>query len=224
MLEEFFQRNHRPLWALKIATTLDGAMADHRGISKWITGTTARQVVMQQRQKFPAIAVGSTTVMMDNPSLTIRNYKGQVSGCSKRLILDGHNRLLPKIDSLRVFNDSYTHQSVYFYGQPIPISVKEKLEKRNITLQRISLTEGHISLDSLNLYLQKKKIYGIYIEAGHLFTQALLKQSRIDYLYHFRGAKIMGDRGAQHLNTLYSWKNFTTSELGGDFLQEGWLK
>lgn len=224
MVEEFFQRNARPLWALKIATTLDGAMADYRGISKWITGKNARQVVMQQRNQFPAILVGCHTVFIDNPSLTIRNHQGQTIGCPKRLILDGHNRLLSKIDFLNVFTDSYSHQTIYCHGQPIPSSIQKNLATNNVTLLQLPLVAEHLSLSVLNAYLLEQGIQGIYIEAGPHLAPALLKQNRIDYLYHFRGAKIIGDRRALHFNAPYTWKQFTTTLWDGDFLQEGWLK
>ncbi len=62
----------RPFVALKLATTLDGRIADANGNSRWISGTEAREFVHCLRAGFDAIGVGGVTARADNPSLTVR--------------------------------------------------------------------------------------------------------------------------------------------------------
>jgi diaminohydroxyphosphoribosylaminopyrimidine deaminase / 5-amino-6-(5-phosphoribosylamino)uracil reductase len=62
----------RPFVALKLATTLDGRIADANGNSRWISGEEAREFVHWLRAGFDAIAVGGVTARADNPSLTVR--------------------------------------------------------------------------------------------------------------------------------------------------------
>lgn len=62
----------RPFVALKLATSIDGRIADAGGRSQWISGPEARAHVHWLRAGFDAIAVGGTTALMDNPQLTAR--------------------------------------------------------------------------------------------------------------------------------------------------------
>jgi diaminohydroxyphosphoribosylaminopyrimidine deaminase/5-amino-6-(5-phosphoribosylamino)uracil reductase len=62
----------RPFVALKLATSIDGRIADAGGSSHWISGTEAREHVHWLRAGFDAIAVGGTTALTDNPQLTAR--------------------------------------------------------------------------------------------------------------------------------------------------------
>ncbi len=58
-----------PYVTLKLASTLDGKIADSEGNSKWITGPEARERVQEMRRRADAIMVGAATVIADNPSL-----------------------------------------------------------------------------------------------------------------------------------------------------------
>ena len=62
----------RPFVALKLATSLDGRIADAAGQSRWISGDKAREHVHWLRAGFDAIAVGGRTARQDDPQLTAR--------------------------------------------------------------------------------------------------------------------------------------------------------
>lgn len=64
----------RPHVIVKLGTTLDGFIAAPDGSSKWITGPEARVDVHRLRAESDAIIVGSGTVRLDDPSLTVRDY------------------------------------------------------------------------------------------------------------------------------------------------------
>ncbi|MDQ2768780.1 MAG: bifunctional diaminohydroxyphosphoribosylaminopyrimidine deaminase/5-amino-6-(5-phosphoribosylamino)uracil reductase RibD, partial [Gemmatimonadota bacterium] len=63
----------RPWITLKLAVSLDGALADATGRSRWITGDESRRTVHEMRAGSDAIGVGIGTVLADDPSLTVRD-------------------------------------------------------------------------------------------------------------------------------------------------------
>ncbi|MFZ9520631.1 MAG: bifunctional diaminohydroxyphosphoribosylaminopyrimidine deaminase/5-amino-6-(5-phosphoribosylamino)uracil reductase RibD [Silvanigrellaceae bacterium] len=67
------QRLSRPLVVGKWAQTLDGALADTSGESKWITGPMARAYGHWLRLKYDVTAIGLTTLLNDQPSLNVRD-------------------------------------------------------------------------------------------------------------------------------------------------------
>ncbi len=94
--EAYFRRiaTGRPWVDLKMASTLDGRIADRRGESKWITGEEARRDVQRLRARSDALLVGAGTVIADDPKLTVR--PGAVGREPFRIVLDGALRVSPR--------------------------------------------------------------------------------------------------------------------------------
>jgi diaminohydroxyphosphoribosylaminopyrimidine deaminase / 5-amino-6-(5-phosphoribosylamino)uracil reductase len=64
----------RPFVQLKLALSLDGAMADHTRHQGWLTGDQARMEVHRLRAGADAVAVGIGTALADDPLLTVRGF------------------------------------------------------------------------------------------------------------------------------------------------------
>src|SRR5256886_14348343 len=60
----------RPFVALKLATSIDGRIADAHGSSRWVSGEAAREYVQWLRAGVDASAVGGTTALRGGPQLT----------------------------------------------------------------------------------------------------------------------------------------------------------
>ena len=71
LLEPFFKhvRTGLPWVELKMAQSLDGAVADHAGASKWITGPEARAEVDVLRRRADVVFVGARIVLVEPNSL-----------------------------------------------------------------------------------------------------------------------------------------------------------
>ncbi|MBH10332.1 MAG: riboflavin biosynthesis protein RibD [Candidatus Marinimicrobia bacterium] len=65
-----FHEKKRPYIILKIASTLDGFIAQPDGISKWITNEFSRDSVHELRATCDAILVGNGTIEKDDPDLS----------------------------------------------------------------------------------------------------------------------------------------------------------
>ncbi|MBI1194363.1 MAG: bifunctional diaminohydroxyphosphoribosylaminopyrimidine deaminase/5-amino-6-(5-phosphoribosylamino)uracil reductase RibD, partial [Gammaproteobacteria bacterium] len=66
------QRRGRPYVRCKMGMTLDGRIATASGESQWITSEAARRDVHRLRARSSAIMTGIGTVIVDDPSLTVR--------------------------------------------------------------------------------------------------------------------------------------------------------
>lgn len=82
------KRQGRPLVTLKLASSLDGAIALANGESRWITGERARAHAHVARALSDAILVGAGTFRADTPQLTVR-LAGLEDRQPDRLILSG---------------------------------------------------------------------------------------------------------------------------------------
>jgi diaminohydroxyphosphoribosylaminopyrimidine deaminase/5-amino-6-(5-phosphoribosylamino)uracil reductase len=77
----------RPAVLLKVASTLDGRIATHRGESKWITGELARSWGHALRASHDALITGGATIRADDPDLTCR-LPGLESRSPVRVVMD----------------------------------------------------------------------------------------------------------------------------------------
>jgi diaminohydroxyphosphoribosylaminopyrimidine deaminase/5-amino-6-(5-phosphoribosylamino)uracil reductase len=68
----FAMQHRRPFVTWKFAATLDGRSAAADGTSRWVSGPQARADVHRLRAGCDTILVGTGTVAVDNPRLTVR--------------------------------------------------------------------------------------------------------------------------------------------------------
>ncbi|WP_456844060.1 bifunctional diaminohydroxyphosphoribosylaminopyrimidine deaminase/5-amino-6-(5-phosphoribosylamino)uracil reductase RibD [Cellulomonas sp. P5_C6] len=85
----------RPFVTLKLATSLDGRIAAADGSSRWITSEVSRHHAHDLRAEVDAIAVGTGTALVDDPSLTARNASGELHGHQPLRVVVGHRDLPP---------------------------------------------------------------------------------------------------------------------------------
>jgi len=73
----FAAEHDRPFVTWKLATTLDGRSAAADGTSRWISSRAARRDTHRLRSECDAIMVGTGTVEVDDPQLTVRDEVDQ---------------------------------------------------------------------------------------------------------------------------------------------------
>jgi diaminohydroxyphosphoribosylaminopyrimidine deaminase / 5-amino-6-(5-phosphoribosylamino)uracil reductase len=117
---------HRmPFVTVKAAMTLDGKIATASGQSKWITGPEARARAMELRRGADALLVGINTVLLDDPSLTVRAcpcagaVKSQISvpnrdNGPRRIILDAMGRTPLRA---KVVNDDHAERTTIIVSE-----------------------------------------------------------------------------------------------------------
>lgn len=187
-------REGRPLFTLKMASSMDGRIALASGESKWITGPEARAHGHLLRAQYDAILIGTGTLLADDPMLDCR-VSGLEDRSPLRILLDRHLKVTPE------------HKLVATAKQ-IPTLVL--CEKGNNT--RKAALEGCgvevIVLDNLNDMQALAKALGargltrVLVEGGGQVHASFLKAGLADRVEHFMAPKLIGSDGKAALGNL----------------------
>ena len=221
-------KSHEPFLAAKTATTLDGKVSTRSGSSKWITGELAREDVMRWRRYFPAIAVGSGTVLADNPSLTSR-WAGSVR-CGIRFVFDRRLRTFGQMGTLNVYNDEFKNQTVLVCTEGS--EGVDELREKGIQVWELPLDEAEFWPVFKSRCVQNF-ITGVYVEGGPGLLSGLLAKQQLDYLFAYRAPKFLADTEApefvggqsvDHMAQAYSLSHVQHATFGDDQLSRGFIK
>ena len=181
-----FHNKKRPYIILKWAETQDRFIAPKSKNEKkpvWITNQYSRQLVHKWRAEEQAILVGTNTVIEDNPSLTIRDWKGENP---VRIVLDKEAKLHSDFNVFKKEAKTIrlTKSSIDF-DQPIATQICNHLYKENINSVII---EG--GLKTLQTFIDENLWDEAHVFTGNidfregvkapLFTGNLIKESNIN--------------------------------------------
>ncbi|MCC5835179.1 MAG: bifunctional diaminohydroxyphosphoribosylaminopyrimidine deaminase/5-amino-6-(5-phosphoribosylamino)uracil reductase RibD [Opitutales bacterium] len=184
----------KPFIAAKIATTLDGRIATRGGLSKWITGPKAREDVMRWRSYFPAIAVGSGTVLADDPQLTIRQ-QGEPERSPQRFIFD-RNLVTFRDERPKVYTDGFASQTIVVTPEARRTAAEAFSQKFGIQIWSLNEQNGDGGIQAFLDHCIEANIYGVYIEGGAHLLSGFLRAKALHYLFCYRAPKLLGDHSA----------------------------
>ena len=171
----------RPWIVLKLAVSLDGAMADARRTRGWITGPESRREVHRLRAGADAVAVGVGTVLADDPALTVRDVEPP-RVAPRRVVLD--STLRTPIDAALV----RTAREV-----PTTIVAREPDPARASALRAAGVEIlQQPSLDDALRALAGAGIRSMLVEGGPRLTGSLLAAALVDRLIIFQAPVILG--------------------------------
>ncbi|SMP45782.1 bifunctional diaminohydroxyphosphoribosylaminopyrimidine deaminase/5-amino-6-(5-phosphoribosylamino)uracil reductase RibD [Anoxynatronum buryatiense] len=180
---------HRtPYVIYKTAMSLDGKTAANTGHSQWVTGEAARRSVHWMRQRVGAIMVGISTVLKDDPQLTVRGLP------------------MPPVHPLRIVADSQgriplTCQLVNRVGDaPTMVATTErmdqeteiKLRKKGVQVLRTHSVHGQVNLKELLEELGKRNIDSLLLEGGSTLAAAALEQQLVNKIMFYLAPKLIG--------------------------------
>ncbi|MGH3370474.1 MAG: bifunctional diaminohydroxyphosphoribosylaminopyrimidine deaminase/5-amino-6-(5-phosphoribosylamino)uracil reductase RibD [Nocardioidaceae bacterium] len=180
-----FRNPSRPFVALKLATSLDGRIADSSGHSRWISGEPARDYVHWLRAGFDAIGVGGRTVRLDDPRLSVR---GSVTPRvpPRRVIFDAGADIDPRLTLVRTAGE-------------IPTTVVTATDARADRVDRLAAAEvSVIRAGSLEEGLRTLRVEGVsslLVEGGGRLAGALLGLGLVDRYYWVQSPLWLGERG-----------------------------
>lgn len=206
----------RPFVALKLATSIDGRIADAAGRSQWVSGTAAREYVHWLRAGFDAIAVGGTTALTDNPRLTVR---GAVTPRKPpvRVVFDRRAMLNPGVNLVSTAREVPT----WVVASPqAPDASVALLEANGVRVLRpASLAEGLTML-------RHEGMHSLLCEGGGALGAKLLVDGLVDRLYWIQSPVWLGESAvpafpgvpASPLTEAPRWVPVERRALGSDTL------
>lgn len=216
-----------PFVTVKAAMTLDGKIATPSGESKWITGEQARAYGMKLRQGSDAILVGINTILMDDPSLTVRSAGGPKpkveSSRLRRIILDSRART-PL--TAKLISDDLTALTTIVVGRRAPKSRLAALARRVHVLVAPQVKSA-IDLSWLVKKLGAQNVTSLLVEGGGEVNAAFLLGGYAQRAAFFYAPKILGGRnarkavaglGAQRLTEIVHLRNLQWRRVGEDLL------
>jgi diaminohydroxyphosphoribosylaminopyrimidine deaminase/5-amino-6-(5-phosphoribosylamino)uracil reductase len=175
----------RPFVALKLATSIDGRIADAGGRSQWVSGPEAREHVHWLRAGFDAIAVGGTTALTDNPQLTAR---GGVTPRKPpvRIVFDRRAMLNLGVSLVQTAREVPTWVVA---SQEAPMANVSVLEGNGVRVFRPE------ALSQAFAQLRLAGIQSILCEGGGALGTKLLAEGLVDRLYWVQAPVWLGEGG-----------------------------
>jgi diaminohydroxyphosphoribosylaminopyrimidine deaminase / 5-amino-6-(5-phosphoribosylamino)uracil reductase len=171
----------RPWVTLKLALSIDGAVADAGRTPGWISNARSRRVVHRLRAGADAVATGIGTVLADDPLLTVRESpRPRVPPL--RVVFDRTARL-PVASRLA---SSAADAPVLVLAEAPDASRAERLAAAGVEVAPVRDLE-----DALR-DLRRRGVRALLVEAGPGLTGALLRASVVDRLVIFQSPLILG--------------------------------
>ncbi len=176
-----------PFVCLKLATSLDGRIATRTGDSKWITGERSRREAHRLRRRHSAVLVGSRTVLVDDPLLTVRHVPGRNP---VRIVLDGKGEVPQKAALLREPGRTIVATAT------MPKEKEEALLALGAEVWRLPGPNGRVELEGLLLRLGAAGIDSVLVEGGGETAAAFLESGLVDRVSFFIAPLLLGGRAA----------------------------
>ena len=168
-----FHTKKRPYIILKWAQTQDGFIDSDRSTERpvWITNELSRISVHRQRTEEAAILIGTNTVLMDNPALTVRAWSGRQP---VRMALDRQNR----IPGTMTIKD----------GKVPTIIFTESNNESRRNLEFVTIDFGKPLPEQILSFMYSRKMQSVIIEGGRLLLQTFIDSNLWDEAFIYTGS------------------------------------
>jgi diaminohydroxyphosphoribosylaminopyrimidine deaminase/5-amino-6-(5-phosphoribosylamino)uracil reductase len=185
-------REGRPLFHLKIASSLDGRIATASGESKWITGEAARRDGHRLRAIHDAILVGAATAAADDPDLTCR-LPGLEGRSPVRIVLDSQARLSP---TSKLATSARVTPVWLVCTKSASADRRDALAKLGMEIVEVdSASDGRIDISAAAQALGVRGLTRVLVEGGGQVAASFLKAGLVDGISSYRAGLVLGGDG-----------------------------
>ncbi len=194
LIEDFliWIEEKRPFVFLKLASTLDGKIADRFGNSSWISNEKSRKFVHKLRAMVDVVLVGGNTFYKDNPKLTSR-----LKNVKKQPLAAIVSKKFPPLSEETFFLLKERIKETVFFTKRQDLKKFNCLKKQGLKFHFISETENALSLrEILGILYKEYSCYYLLCEGGGKIACSLLEEGLVDELVLFFAPKVIGDNAA----------------------------
>ena len=201
-------RTGLPWVILKWAQSIDGKLAWKNPPAKgaWISNEKSRRDVHRLRKKVQAVLTGISTVLADNPRLTVRlEDERAIERPPLRVVLDSRLRMpwdcrlitVPEAPTL-IVTTHHTAQTEF--------AQVDKFKDAGVAVLAVRETENRCDLNETLTALGRRGVQQALVEAGPTLLTEFLRQNLADEVRIYIAALLLGGNGradlAHHLTTL----------------------
>lgn len=213
------RRTGRPFVTLKMAQSLDGAIAPRAGERYALTGRAAAAHVRRLRYEHDAVMVGIGTAIVDDPQLTVRPWRERAVPY-RRIVVDASARL--PLDRKLVRDRSRASTTVATTASA-PRDRVAALQSAGVDVLVCDADDqGQIDLRDMLARLGALGMLGVLCEGGPTLASALLEAGLVDELQVFVAPVVLGtSESAPAFRRLSKAKELRVTaarKLGGDTL------
>jgi diaminohydroxyphosphoribosylaminopyrimidine deaminase/5-amino-6-(5-phosphoribosylamino)uracil reductase len=225
-----FVRRHRPFVTMKAALSLDACIAAAPGTRTFLTGRVANRAVHRLRAEVDAIAIGSGTLLADDPLLTARGiyrYRPLV-----RVVFDRRLRTPP---SARLLSTLEAGPVIIMSTEPAIRAAPDRARALRHAGARIEAidTQGDgpaaatVPLAAAFCRLADAGVTSMIVEGGASFHRAVWTAGLVDRVQVFVSPRAVGDTGVPwlpyELLALSGLTEMTAVPVGDDVLIEAYV-
>lgn len=172
----------RPWITLKLAVSLEGALAPHDRSQRWLTGEGARKQVHHLRAGADAVAVGIGTVLADDPELTVRmGRRPRVKPA--RVVFDARARLPLTAKLVRTAKRVPTWAVVQSAADMQAVAA---VEKKGVRVFRAEALGDQLAA------LRTAGVQHLFVEGGAGLAGSLINAGFVDRLIIFQAPVLLG--------------------------------
>ena len=213
-------REGRPFVILKAAASIDGRLAAAEGMRTQLTSIAAIRHAHSERARVDAVAIGSSTLLADDPLLTARHvYRERPLA---RVVFDRRLRAAP---DARVF-------STVSAGPVIILTARDAVRlhsERAAALERAGATLEVVDEPTMVAGLRalaRSGIQSVVIEGGTTLHQAAWEEDVVDYVQLYVAPAALGSAGPPLVAPPFVVASLIDRKvrcLGPDVLIEGYV-
>jgi diaminohydroxyphosphoribosylaminopyrimidine deaminase/5-amino-6-(5-phosphoribosylamino)uracil reductase len=188
-----------PFVRLKMASSLDGRTAMENGESHWVTGAESRLEVHKMRARCGALITGIGTVLVDDPSLTVRLSDEQLAelnltqdNCHPiRVVLDS-NLSMP-LDAKMLALPGKTILMTSSETVERCSEIVEELHHKGVEIVAVAADEDRLDIESVLRYLaSEEQVNDVMVESGAILAGAFIQSGLVNELHCFIAPSLMG--------------------------------
>ena len=213
-------REGRPFVIVKAATSLDGRLAAAEGARTQLTSTVAARHAHYQRAQVDAIAIGSGTLLVDDPIMTARHVYRERQ--LTRVVFDRRLRASP---GARLFSTLSAGPVIILTSAEAKHRHADRvdaLERAGATLEAVEPT-----MKAALQALARRGIQSVLLEGGAGVHQAVWNEGLVDYIQLYVAPLPCGSAGPPvapgPASAIASLVEQRVQVLGPDVLIEGYV-